>query len=112
MENFIKHMYSSKLKTGWLIFVFSLFACGVLQPNKPLEPAKATGPTNLIPISTQTLTQNNLSDYRVQIKVHTTSDWTTVQLVQGNWESLSMVSASKQGQTTSIDGNMLSLRTH
>ena len=81
------------------LMLLLLLACNLFRPLPGNETVEATEPTS----------QLDNQSYKFRIKIHTTSDWTSIRLFGREWHSLSIVSASEQAQSAGIDGDTISL---
>jgi hypothetical protein len=118
------------------VVLLLLVACGTAQPAPTATLARATAtpeasrqaalptPTALLPTPTPLPTEppppsptptptprpSTSPSYRTQIRISTTSDWTTLRLVGGGyWHDVSVTSASDRALFAGLDGESLSL---
>jgi hypothetical protein len=70
-------------------------------------PSSTPNPSPTIPVPTPVITGPS---YRAQIKISTTSDWTTFRLVAGgNWHDITVASSSEGALSADFDGDQFSL---
>ena len=112
----------------FILMILFLVACNLAQPapTATLMPVHATpSPSQqaALPLSTTRTSgpapspsfmtnrpENTLPVYRIQIKISTTSDWTTVRLTAGGaWHDVNVTSASEQAQSAGLEGESILL---
>ncbi len=93
------------------VLVFIATACNLpsstpTQTNAPPSPKDAQPPE---PSPTPNIPDDEPT-YRVQFRITSTSDWTTLRLVSGaNWYEMSTISASGEAKDSSIEGEQINL---
>jgi hypothetical protein len=95
------------------LIVLSLIACGPAQlaSTTTMTPKHATPITSQqAALPTTTRPQSTSPSYRVQIRISTTSDWTTFRLTAGGyWYDVNVTSASEQTQSAGLEGESIIL---
>ncbi len=96
-----------------IVVLFILASCGTSTPaaTATLTPVHATPtPSQQAVVPTTTRPQITSPSYRIQIKISTSSDWTTVHLTSGGfWYDFNVTSASEQVQSAGLEGESILL---
>lgn len=94
-----------------VLFILASCSTSTLAATATLTPVHATPtPSQQAVVPTTTRPQITSPSYRIQIKISTSSDWTTVQLTSGGfWYNVNVTSASEQVQSAGLEGDSISL---
>jgi len=112
-----------------ILVALTLVACGAAQagptatgvtvqatqipgrhPALPWPTAVPSEPPPPSPVPTATRPESTSPSYRAQIRINTTSDWTTVRLTGGGyWHDVNVTWASEQAQSAELEGESLLL---